>query len=207
MVHAVLIGLHAAAGVVAFVAGGVAVSRCRSAPGFAVYYAGLVGLAVFLAAAVGLDWPGLGAAARAGFAALTVLAGYLVWRAERARQLLAAHPGARTSRYVDHVGFTLVALFDGFAVIAVVVNGGPGWAAAVVGVAGVLTGHLAIRRLKHRLSRQASETGARHDQDTSPEAQPVATEHPADQVERRAPSCRPRSAIAIRTRMRRQQPR
>jgi hypothetical protein len=160
VVHTVLISLHAVAGVVAFAAGVVVISRRRSMPVFAVYYAGLVGLAVFLAAAVGLDWSGLGGAVRAGFAALTVLAGVLIWQADRARRLFAAQPDRRTARYLDHVGFTLVALFDGFAIIAVVVNGGPGWAAALVGVAGVAIGHHTIRRLKDHLAGQPRGTAA-----------------------------------------------
>ncbi|MGI8576787.1 MAG: hypothetical protein ACR2KG_02490 [Nocardioidaceae bacterium] len=61
-------------------------------------------------------------------------------------------PSPRSGRYLDHLGFTLIALFDGFAIIAVLTAGGPGWLAAAVGVAGVAAGHVTIRRLKARLA-------------------------------------------------------
>jgi hypothetical protein len=152
MLHTVLIGIHAAAGVVGFAAGCGAVVRPWVRSIFAVYLVSLVVLAVALAAVLGMDWPTLAPVLHAVFAVLTVLAGYLIWQAATAYRLRgAASVGAR-SRYLDHVGFTLVALFDGFAIITVVVDGGPGWLAAAVGVAGVVAGHFTIRRLKHRLA-------------------------------------------------------
>jgi hypothetical protein len=161
VLHAVLVGLHAAAGVTAFAAGVIAISARRSKSAFAAYQAGLVALGVFLAVLVAVDWTGLGAGLQAGFAALTALAGYLVWRAEAARRLFADKQERLPARYFDHVGFTLVALFDGFAIIVVVVNGGPGWAAGLVGAAGVAAGHRTIRRLKRRLGDRTKETEAR----------------------------------------------
>ncbi len=149
MVHDVLIAAHAAAGVIAFAAGCAAISR-RSA--FAVYFASLVALVVFLAAVLGVDWPRLDGPSRSLYAVLTMLGGYLIWRAVQARRLLPTGSAHRSGRYLDHLGFTLVALFDGFAIIAVLTAGGPGWLAASIGVLGVGVGHVAIRRLKARLT-------------------------------------------------------
>jgi small-conductance mechanosensitive channel len=156
VLHTVFIALHAASGVVAFAAGSVAILRRRSVPILDVHLGGLTGLFVFLAAALALDWPDLGTGLRSLFAALAALAIYMIGRGCRARRILRTHAGRRSMRYLDDVGFTLVALFDGFAIIAVLVNGGPGWAAAAVGVLGAAVGHRAIGRLKNRLAPAAA---------------------------------------------------
>lgn len=147
MVHAALITAHAASGIIAFAAGCAAIRRRRA---FRLYFWSLVALVAFAAAAVAIDWPRLGTGSKVLFAALTALGGYLIWRAARARRLLPAGRDRPAGRYLDHLGFTLIALFDGFAIIAVLSAGGPGWLAGTVGVAGIAVGHVAIGRLKAR---------------------------------------------------------
>ncbi len=151
MVHTVLVAAHAASGLVAFSAGCIAI-RHRSA--FAVYLWSLVCLVVFLAAVVAVDWSGLGTPSRALFTALTALGGCMIWHAVQGRRVLSDRSTGRTqpsARYLDRLGFTLVALFDSFAIIAVLTAGGPGWLAAVVGVTGAAGGHATIKLLKARL--------------------------------------------------------
>ncbi|MGH3099213.1 MAG: hypothetical protein ACRDMV_24785 [Streptosporangiales bacterium] len=147
MLHVWLIGLHALAGVAAFAAGCVALRR-RS--WFAVYLWSLVLLVAFLAADVAATWGGLGVALRALFVAFLGLGAYMVWRALRARALLATGEGPRSPSYLGHVGFTLVGLFDGFVVIGVLDLGAPGWLCAVFGVGVAVAGHLTLRTLKNR---------------------------------------------------------
>jgi hypothetical protein len=55
--------------------------------------------------------------------------------------------------YIDHMGFTLIALFEGFIIVAAIVLGAPGWLTAGVAILGVIVGnndgrawHLAGRR-------------------------------------------------------------
>lgn len=147
MLHTWLIGLHALAGVAAFTAGCVAVRRRTW---FDAYLWSLVLLVAFLAADVSAAWPELGLGIRILFVAFLGLGAYMVWRAVRARALLASGEGPRSARYLGHVGFTLVGLLDGFAVIAVLDLGAPGWLCAAVGVAVAIGGHLGIRTLKSR---------------------------------------------------------
>ncbi|MGH3319248.1 MAG: hypothetical protein ACRDN9_03540 [Streptosporangiaceae bacterium] len=149
MLHTTLIALHALSGVIAFLTGCLAVQR-RSY--FRVYFWSLASLVLSLAAAIAVSWTGLGTPMRALFVAFVALGGYMVWRAVQARRILLTSLAHPTSRYLDHLGFTLVALFDGFAVIAVFDLGAPGWLAAVVGVAVAGGGHVAIRTLKSRLA-------------------------------------------------------
>lgn len=147
MLHTWLIGLHAVAGVVAFATGCLAVRRSSW---FATYLWSLVLLVAFLAADVAAAWAGIGVALRTLFVAFLALGAYMVWRAVRARALLAAGEGPRSPAYLGHVGFTLVGLFDGFAVIGVLDLGAPGWLCAVVGVAIAAGGHLLGRTLQRR---------------------------------------------------------
>ena len=151
MLHGTLIALHAAAGLTALVAGGIALRRGRF---FDVYLWALVGTTVFLAAAVGVAWAATGAGARLLFGAFTALAAVMVWRAVLARRVRPA--GTPTVAYVEHVGFTLVALFDAFVVVAVLDAGAPGWLVACAGVVVACAGHVAIRWARRTLTAQPS---------------------------------------------------
>jgi len=150
MWHTILITLHAVAGVVALVSGLVAVRRGRL---FDVYLWSLAGMAVFLLFAVAVTWAEIDAGTRALFGAFLVLAGVMVWRAVRARRIRPTGSDAPSPRYLDHVGFTLVALFDAFVVIAVLDFGWPIWLVAGTGVAIAIAGHFAIRWAKREAQR------------------------------------------------------
>jgi len=146
-VHTALIALHAAAGVMALGAGAIAIRRASS---FGVYLWSLVVCIAALAAVVVYDWEGLEAGTRVLFLVFVVFGAYMIRRAVVARRCLAAPSAERRSRYLDNLGFTLVALFDAFLVIAVLDLGAPGWLTAVAGVAVAVAGHRWIGRLKER---------------------------------------------------------
>jgi len=151
MWHTVLIAAHAAAGLAAFTAGCLALTR-RSY--FTVYLWSLIFLVAFLAAAVAVDWTRLNTASRAVFAAFTALGGYMIWRAVQARRLQQATSLQQRARRIDHIGFSLVALFDGFVIIIILALGlgAPSWLAIVVAAAGIAAGHTTLRRLKRQLA-------------------------------------------------------
>lgn len=150
MVHAILIALHAAAGVVALGAG---LFALRDGRFFAVYLGALAGTAVFLAAAVTVNWSHTDATARLLFAAFTGLALVMVGRAVAARR---GTPG--TAAYVEHVGFTLVALFDAFVVIAVLDVGAPIWLVVATGVVIAVAGHFVLRWARRVLTQPRPST-------------------------------------------------
>lgn len=141
MWHTLFIALHSVAGLIAFAAGCLAAWRRTH---FAVYFWLLVGMVVFLVAALTLDWPNLDALSRILFSILTALGGYMVWRAVQASRLLPLQGNAEQTRFIHHVGFTLISLFVGFVVIAVLDLGAPGWLAALVGGGSVVVGRSAI---------------------------------------------------------------
>lgn len=140
MVHTAFITLHAAAGIIAFTAGCLAL---RKRAYMTIYFWSLIALVVSLAAVVVLDWAGLDTVSRALFAALLGFGGFLIWQAVQARRLPTGDPELR-ARVIDHVGFTLIALFDGFVIILALDLGAPVWSAIVVAVAGVAVGRTAI---------------------------------------------------------------
>lgn len=148
MLHAVLIALHAAAGLVALIAGGFAITRRRA---FGLYFWSLAGCIGVLAAVVADDWGGHDGTSRVPSLALLALGGFMLWRAVQARRALRDPRTESSPRYLDHLGFTLVALFDAFVVIAVLDVTELGWLAATVGVAGAAAGHRTLAWTKGRV--------------------------------------------------------
>lgn len=153
MVHLLLITLHAASGVVALAAGAFVLRPPgRASPAmFRIYLGALWGMVLFLAVAVAAGWPSLDASSRVLFGALTLFAvaigarGWAAYRAARQRD-----PGWE-HRYLAHMGFTLIALFDGFVVVAVLDLGAPVWLIILAGLAAVLGGRIALERARARL--------------------------------------------------------
>jgi len=148
VLHATLIALHAAAGLIAVVAGGLAIRRRRP---FKLYFYSLEICLSALVAVIAVDWRSLDMTSRVLFLALVALGALMLWRAVQARRLL---PGPRTEpspRYLDHLGFTLVSLLDAFVVIAVLDVTRLGSLAAVVGLAGAVAGHHTLTSMKRRL--------------------------------------------------------
>jgi hypothetical protein len=104
MLHAVLIGLHAAAGVVCFAAGLLCIPL--RAPGswrFRVYAGSLVAMLGFVIGSIAYSWVGLDVATRLIFTGLVGLGLYMVWRSGSAyvklsRQLFIRRPRRRCER-------------------------------------------------------------------------------------------------------------
>jgi hypothetical protein len=140
MWHTVLISLHAIGGTIALLAGCLA-HRGRAL--FRTYLWSLVATIAFLGAAVVEEWSRLDALSRGLFGAFVVLGLVMVWLAFDARRLPAPSP-----LYVDRVGFTVVALFDAFVVIAVLNAGAPVALVVAAGVVVAVAGHFVLRAVK-----------------------------------------------------------
>jgi hypothetical protein len=148
MWHSALVSLHAVGGLLALVAGSLALRRPSNLD---TYFWSLVACIAFAVAAVAADWSALEAGSRGLFAALSALGALMVWRAAQARRIAASSRPQRSPRELDHLGFTLVALLDAFIVIGALDLGAPPWLLGVVAVAVAAIGHLWITRLKSRL--------------------------------------------------------
>jgi hypothetical protein len=152
MLRDIFIAAHAAAGVVALVAGVVALRGGRL---LNLHAWSTGGMTLFLLLAVGAEWDAIDTTARVPFAAFGVLAVIMVRLSVMARPIRPAHGVRPSPRYLDYVGFNVVALFDAFVVIAVLDIGAPIWLVAGSGVAIGVAGHLLLRWAKHTLTAAA----------------------------------------------------
>lgn len=148
MWHSGFVALHAASAVVAFGAGCLALRRGRWYP---TYLGAMIGMAVFLVLAVAVGWGGNDVVTRVIFSGLGGLAGFMVWRGVLAGRLRPAGLARPSAAYVEHVGFTLVGLADGFVVVSVLRMGAPGWLLAATGVGIAIAGHHLLGATRQRL--------------------------------------------------------
>lgn len=154
--HAALIALPTIAGLTALVVGGVATRRASF---FGTYFWSLTACILLLAAIIAVDWSELGASSRAPFTAFVALGAYMIWRARQARRLLPTMSDQLSPRYLDHLGFTLVALLDAFIVLLVLGLGAPPWLLVSIGVLIAAGGHCTIIALERRLTSTTSAPG------------------------------------------------
>jgi hypothetical protein len=85
------------------------------------------------------------------FGGLAILGVYMIWRAVQALKVLQKREGNQVA-VIDHIGFNLIALFDGFAIISAIDLQAPGWLVAVIAVGAVVIGIYAINTRKKMLS-------------------------------------------------------
>ena len=88
------------------------------------------------------------------FGGLAILGLYMIWRAVQALSVL-REPHPNPGAVIDHIGFNLIALFDGFAIISAIDLGAPGWLVAVIAVGAVALGIYAISVRKKKLTIQS----------------------------------------------------
>jgi hypothetical protein len=161
----VMIWLHASAGVLGLALGLYLVLRpaaARLARWPVTTHVVLIAvLVVALIAAVALHWPELESAQRIAFSGLTLLGLYTLVRAGQAASLTRRHPGGRHGEFVQHVGFTLISLFDGFVIVGAIDLGAPTWAVIALGAGGVVAGIRFVRSRVERVERVASRSAPR----------------------------------------------
>lgn len=145
----VFVSVHAVAASTAFAAGLVALPAGRFVR---LHLAAVVLMAAALVPAVLLDWGTTPVGARIAFGALLVLALVMVVRAELAVRGRPQLTGGPTAGYLGHVGFVLIALADGFAVVAAIRAGLPGPAVAALALGVIALGHVALGVLQRRLA-------------------------------------------------------
>lgn len=147
--HVLLISLHAVAAVGGFVLGVLLVARIPTTTAdrrLRAFIALIVVAMGALLAVVVADWSVLPIPKRIVFAALCALAAYVLLRVAGAWRSVARTPAAWRRSFVQHVGFVLISLFDGFCVVAAIDLGLPTAVVVAVAVLGVVAGVLALRR-------------------------------------------------------------
>jgi hypothetical protein len=154
--HNIFIILHAASGTISFFAGAVLLFWSKyifNRRVFALYLWSLVGLVVFLALAMLTFWTQYSNSERIIFTGLLGLSLYMLYRARSASRLLKAQKNDWKHDYVDHIGFTLISLFEGFIIVTIINLGGSVWLVALFAIVGVFVGRWAIGLAQKRISR------------------------------------------------------
>lgn len=146
-IHNVLIFLHAAAATISFFGGCFLILSKRNSriePWHALYWWTLVGMVVLLAGAILVYWRAYTSVERIIFPGLLALGIYMLYRARTAGQLLEAQRNGWKHNYIEHIGFTLISLFEGFIIVSGLNSGFPGWLVGVLAILGVLVGRWLI---------------------------------------------------------------
>lgn len=150
MLHQAMIVLHATAATLAF--GALAVNPRRPERSrltlLDYYFIALIAMTVFLAGAILAHLSELDGVRRAVFAGLVLLSVYMLLRGSQARAALLSQREHWLGGYIDHVGFTLISLFEGFIIVTAITLAAPAWLTAAVAVSGVVAGVRMLRRLQ-----------------------------------------------------------
>lgn len=151
----VFLGVHIAAGVLGLILGPsvfTAVGRRGGRPVLRwAYQSSLVVLVVAVAGAVAAHWAELDAGGRAVFGGLIVLGAVIVARGQLALRTLRQRRAGWQQRYLDHVYFTYVSLWQGFVIVAVLDTDLPVWLVPVVAVGILVAGAALLGWYKRRV--------------------------------------------------------
>lgn len=111
----------------------------------------LVLMEVFLVIAIISHFNSLPTMKQLIFGGLAILLLYIIWRAVQAVSVLRDQP-AHQGAVIGHIGFVLISLFDGFAIVSAIDLQAPGWLVAVIAVGAVAIGISAITVRKKTLT-------------------------------------------------------
>ncbi|MGH2684136.1 MAG: hypothetical protein ACRDJP_01550 [Actinomycetota bacterium] len=147
-----LVLIHASAGIAGLITGLVSLAPPRT-PSTRRWWRGvyLLCIAVLLAtltALIAIDWDSLDGIARIAFPALAVLAVVMAVRVVRANQVAVSKGSRWRERYIDHVYFSYISLWEGFVILPALNLPLPQVTVPVVAIAVLLVGHVLITRYK-----------------------------------------------------------
>ncbi|GHO83777.1 hypothetical protein [Dictyobacter formicarum] len=111
----------------------------------------LILLEIFLILAILSHLTSLAMVQQIVFGGLGLLGLYMIWRALQALVLLRQAPDNQGA-VMDHVGFNLISLFDGFAIVSAIDLQAPGWLVAIIAIGAVALGIYAINSRKKALN-------------------------------------------------------
>ena len=154
-IHNTFILFHAAAATLAFVAGLLLIFSTKyfSSRGlFYLYLWSLIAMALLLAGAIAAYWSNYSDVERIVFPGLLGLSLFMLFRAWGAGIVFATQQTNWKLGYVEHIGFTLISLFEGFIIVGGLDLGLPGWLVAIVAVLGLLAGRWLIGSAKQRVA-------------------------------------------------------
>jgi hypothetical protein len=155
-IHDILIAVHAFGGILAFITGAMVLpppvrQHVNRRWMFNLFMAALAILLVPLYLVNSVDWPQLVFVQQAAFSGLGILGLYMAWRAIQAYHVLKTQINEWQPEYMDHMGFNMIALFEGFIIVAAIDIGAPDWLVGVIAVIGLIGGILSVNKVKLRI--------------------------------------------------------
>lgn len=114
----------------------------------------LILMEVFLVIAIISHFNNLPTIKQLVFGGLAILLLYMIWHALQAVSVLREQP-ANQGAVIGHIGFVIISLFDGFAIVTAIDLQAPGWLVAVIAVGAVALGIYAINVRKKMISVQS----------------------------------------------------
>jgi hypothetical protein len=151
--HSVLIILHAVTATICFFAGCLLLfspTYLTNQRIYAVYFLTLVAMTILLAWAIAVYWSEYSDVESIVFPGLLGLALFMLYRGWGAGLVLRTQQKDWKAGSIEHIGFTLISLFEGFIIVAGLDAGLPGWLVGVVAVAGLFGGRWIIKLAKRR---------------------------------------------------------
>jgi Ca2+/Na+ antiporter len=155
--HTFAIVVHATSAIAAFIIGIVFIFQSNTLRQLQLGRALLVLLIlmeIFLVIAILSHVTSLSTIKQIIFGGLVILGGYMIWRAVQAVTVLTKQQQEDQLKVIDHVGFVLISLFDGFAIVSALDLHAPGWLVAVIAVGAVGVGIFGINVRKKTLKMQ-----------------------------------------------------
>jgi hypothetical protein len=152
-IHDLLILLHAAAATISFFAGCFlifSIGRLWNRQLFDLYWWALLAMVFLLAFSILANWSFFESIERLIFSGLFGLALYMLYRADLARRIRSNQPGVGKHDYIEHIGFTLISLFEGFIIVSMLNSGIAPWLVIPIALFGVLAGRWALAKAHRR---------------------------------------------------------
>jgi uncharacterized membrane protein len=148
----IFIILHTLSGIICFISGLMLLSpkRYLKNPSLLwVFLLSLLGLIMFLVGAIISHWYELDVMTKTIYIGLFFLSLYMMYRALKARRRLLANE--KSFEYVEDIGFPLIALFNGFVIVALIDLGAPAWVVAGGAIAAAIIGGRLVTKKKNKL--------------------------------------------------------
>lgn len=150
-----LLMVHASAGVGGLITGVAALTPPALIDGRGwmrrIYLICVAALLASMVVLVTIDWDDLDAGGRVAFVALIGLGVIMGYRLARAHREAAHQRGGWRERYVDHVYFTYISLWEGFVILPALNLPLPQLAVPLAAAAVLLIGHTVIARFRARI--------------------------------------------------------
>jgi hypothetical protein len=155
VLRAILVVIHASAGVGGLVTGLAALAPPRPDDGRRwirrLYLLFLAVLLISMVVLVAMDWNDLDVAARVAFGALIALGAAMAVRISLANRAASGHGADWRKRYIGHVYFTYISLWEGFVILPALNLPLPQVSVPLVAVSVLLIGHTLIARYEARV--------------------------------------------------------